>query len=330
MCTAISFLCGDHYFGRTLDQDRSFGEGVVVVPRKYALKYRKTESMNEHFAIIGMGIVQDEFPLLFEGTNEQGLSMAGLNFPGNAYYFEPDSEKVNVAPFELIPWILGQCNNVEEAQRLLQGINICDIAFSADMPLTPLHWMISDKNKSIVLETTALEGLKIYTNPVGILTNNPPFPIQLFQLNQSMGVSAQKPVDRFAPGIALEEYSKGMGALGLPGDNSSISRFVRAAFVKMNSNCPKSEDGAVSQFFHILGSVTQQRGTVITEEGEPYLTQYSSCCNTDTGRYYFVTYENARICYVDLRDYVGGERVIWFSLPKTQDFYKMQANTELF
>ena len=140
----------------------------------------------------------------------------------------------------------------------------------------------------------------IYDNPVGVLTNNPPFDEQLFQLNNYMHLSPKTPKNSFSDKLSLNAYSRGMGALGLPGDLSSQSRFVRAAFVKMNSLSGNSENESVSQFFHILGAVDQQRGCCEVGEGKYEITIYTSCCNADKGIYYYTTYDNHQITAVNM------------------------------
>ena len=144
------------------------------------------------------------------------------------------------------------------------------------------------------------DGLKVYDNPVGILTNNPPFDRQLFNLNNYMNLSPKQPRNRFSEQLPLSTYCLGMGGLGLPGDLSSMSRFVRAAFTKMNSVSGDSEEESVSQFFHILGSVDQQRGCSEDENGKYEITLYTSCCNAATGTYYYTTYNNHQITAVDM------------------------------
>ena len=183
MCTCVSYRTRDHYFGRNLDLEFSYQESVTITPRNYPLPFRKKETIASHYALIGMAFVQDGYPLYYDATNEVGLSMAGLNFPHYAHFEKPiEDGKDNIAPFEFIPWILSQCKSVKEAKNLLSHLRLSDIAYSSSLPITPLHWMISDKEESIVVESVK-EGLKVYENPVGVMTNNPPFPIQLFRLN---------------------------------------------------------------------------------------------------------------------------------------------------
>lgn len=318
MCTAISFTTKDHYFGRNLDLEYSYIETVTITPRNYPLLFRKKESLNTHYAMIGIAYVHNGYPLYYDATNEMGLSMAALNFPGNADYKPEISEKDNITPFEFIPWILGQCSTVKDAKVLLDKINLLEEHYNNKLPLSPLHWMISDRESSITVESVK-DGLKIYENPVGVLTNNPTFDMQLFHLNNYMNLSPQKPENCFSDKVKLERYSNGMGALGMPGDWSSQSRFVKTAFTKLNSVCGTSEEESVSQFFHILGSVEHQRGCVDMGNNLYEITLYSSCCNTDKGIYYYRTYENSQITAVDMfRENLDEDKVITYPLIKEQ------------
>ncbi len=299
MCTAATYLTRDFYFGRTLDYERSFGEQVVVTPRRFPFHWRAGGEMTEHYALIGMACVQGGYPLYYDAVNERGLCMAGLNFVGNAVYHPVVPERENVASFELIPWLLGQCATVREARERLRRVNVSDEPFGAGMPASALHWMIADREACLVLESTAA-GVQVYDNPAGVLTNNPPFPMQLFALNNYRALSPRPVENRFGGGLELAEYSRGMGAMGLPGDPSSQSRFVRAAFVRANARSGEDEDASVSQFFHILGAVEQTRGCCELADGSCEITLYTSCCNADRGVYYYTTYDNRQITAVDM------------------------------
>ena len=299
MCTAATYQTKDFYFGRTLDHDNSYAEEVTVTPRKFPLKFRHWGTVDTHYAIIGMAHVLDDYPLYFDAVNERGLAMAGLNFVGYAAYGKPEAGQDNIAQFEFLPWVLAQCSTVQDVRELLKKVNITDTAFSDSLPPAQLHWIIADHHEAITVECVR-EGLRVYDNPVGVLTNNPPFDEQLFQLNNYMHLSAKAPENTFSEKIKLNLYSRGMGALGLPGDLSSQSRFVRAAFVKLNSVSGSSEAESVSQFFHILNSVDQPRGCCDVGEGKFETTVYTSCCNTDKGIYYYTTYGNHQITAVHL------------------------------
>lgn len=323
MCTAATYKTNDFYFGRTLDYEFSYGDEIAITPRNYPINFRGAGTLNKHYAIIGMAHIADGFPLYYDAINEKGLGMAGLNFVGNAVYCEEKSGKDNIAQFEFILWILSKCSSVDEAKELLKNINITNTQFSKDLPCAQLHWIIADKSGAITVESVK-DGLKIYDNPAGVLTNNPPFDEQMFNLNNYMNLSPKNPKNSFCEALPLKAYSRGMGALGLPGDLSSQSRFVRVAFTKLNSISGSSEEESVSQFFHILGSVDQQRGCCEVENGKYEITIYTCCCNADRGIYYYTTYDNHQISAVDMhRENLDSSDVIRYS-PITKEQINIQ------
>ncbi|MCI9642601.1 MAG: choloylglycine hydrolase family protein [Eubacterium sp.] len=318
MCTAATYKTKDFYFGRNLDYDFSYGDEVTITPRNFELKFREEKSIENHYAMIGMAHVAEDCPLYYDAVNEKGLGMAGLNFVDNAVYRESADDKDNITHFELITWILSQCATVREAKNLVERINILNTPFNDELPLAQLHWIISDRDASVTVESVEA-GIRIYENPVGILTNNPPFDMQMFALNNYMNVSAKPPENKFSKVLNLKEYSRGMGALGLPGDLSSQSRFVRAAFVKMNSVSGDSEQESVSQLFHILHSVDQQRGCCDLGNGQYEITIYTSCCNADKGIYYYTAYNNHQITAVDIhKENLNGDKLIRYPLIKEE------------
>ena len=304
MCTAITYSTKNHYFGRNLDLEYSYQETVTITPRNYPFNFRNGKQLKNHYALIGMAYVFNDYPLYYDAINEKGLGMAGLNFPSNAFYGPLQNDKDNIAPFEFIPWVLSQCSNLKEAQELLSRINIANINFSDDLVASPLHWIISDKEGSIT---------------VGILTNNPTFDIHLFNLNNYMNLSTKPPINNFSNKLNFDIYSRGMGALGLPGDLSSLSRFIKATFTKMNSISLDTESSSISQFFHILSSVEQQRGCVDMGDDKYEITIYSSCCNLDKGIYYYKTYDNSQIIGINMyNENLDGKFLINYDLIKNQ------------
>lgn len=298
MCTAVCYRNNASYFGRNLDLYRGYGEKVVITPRNYEINMRCERPIRSHYAMIGMATVAEDFPLYYEATNEKGLSMAGLNFPENAVYYHFLEGRDNITPFEFIPWILAQCSCIEEAKMLLCKINLVNIDFSEQLPLSPLHWMISDKKCSIAVEPLK-NGIKIYDDPFEVLTNNPPFAFHQTNVSHYMGLSVGQASSHFRESIPVKNYSLGLGAWGLPGDFSSASRFIRALFVKENSVSKHDEKSNVNQFFHILNSVAMPKGCVRATGGFEY-TRYSSCCNADSGIYYYTTYDHLEPISIDM------------------------------
>lgn len=282
MCTALSLNTRYHYFGRTLDIDRSYGEEVCILPRSFPIIFSEAGELKRHSAIIGMASVANGTPLFYDAVNEHGLAMAGLNFPENAVYFSSEGKKTGVASYELIAWVLCHCKTTEEAKKHLSDVVVTNARAHAELPPTPLHWMVSDERESIVVEQTA-DGLGIYENAVGVLTNAPAFPSQIEKLYRYKALSNAKD-----------------GAVGLPGDSSSSSRFVRAAFGRRYSICEGDEISSVGQFFHLMSSVEVANGLCKADGEDWHKTVYTSCISTSQGRYYYTTYGNRRISCVDM------------------------------
>lgn len=304
MCTATTYKTHAAYFGRNLDYEFSYGESITITPRHFPFAFRHAGTINSHYAIIGVAYVAPDpsghnFPLYYDAINEAGLGIAGLLFAGNAAFRSLAPEHDNIAQFEIIPWILGQCRNIVEAKACIAKMNFVDTPFSTQFPPSELHWMLDDGKDCIVLEVVA-DGVKVYDNPAGVLTNNPPFPEQLFQLNNYQSLSPTNPTNTFAPNLPLKNYSRGLGGIGLPGDLSSQSRFVKATFTRAHSLSQPDELSSVSQFFHILHSVDQQRGCSALGDDKYETTIYSSCYNLNQGICYYTTYDNHQISAVNL------------------------------
>jgi len=298
MCTAITYSHNNFYFGRNLDFENSFDEKIVITGRSFPFFLRNSKKIESHYAIIGMGIVSDNFPLYFDAVNEFGLCMAGLLFPEAAHFRKSNPCKNNIASFELIPYVLSLCKNLTEAKKLLQNANITDENFSNEYHATPLHWIISDKTGSVTVESVK-DGLYLHDNPVGVLTNSPDFPSQMANL------------DKYIKDSLCPDEKK------LPGDFSSEARFVRAAYTKLSSFSEDSEQSCVSQVFRILESVQRTRGCTRKDENKLVKTHYSSCINADKQIYYYTTHDNMGIGAVELGESdSNSDRVFIFPLEK--------------
>lgn len=320
MCTALTLEMKDFYFGRNMDIEYSFGERIVVVPREYSLKFKKMPEIKTHYALFGMAAVVNDTPLFAEAVNEKGVCVAGLNFPEFARYEKEEVEgKLNIAPYEIIPFLLSQCENVDDAVLLIKDLNIMEIPFEKNIPISYLHFIVSDKNKSVVLEQTA-DGLKVFDNPYGVLTNNPPFDFHLNNVRQYMRISPLQPTNCIAPKLNVKPFSQGFGGLGLPGDFTPASRFVKTVFLKYNSVCDDNENSSVAQFFHILDGVAFVRGAVVTPSNQNDITLYSCCVNVSKFVYYYKTYDNNQICAVIMNEEnMNGSEIFVYELEKSQN-----------
>ena len=299
MCTSLfigSEKRGKHsLFGRNMDIEAHFGETVVITPRAYPFHLRCLPDEKTHYAIIGMATIREGFPLYADAMNEKGLCMSGLHFPGNAVYTPrekvPDGIR-RVAPFELVPYLLGTCGTVQEVKAVLQSAVIVDVPFSNILPNTPLHWHIAAPDGAVILEAVA-DGLRIYDDTVGVLTNNPPYPFHVTNLRRYAGLS-ENPLpeegsdrQKTHPG---ETYDLGVGLVGLPGDATSPARFVRCATLKRLTAWESlTHNEALGQFFRLLGAVAVPYGVVLTKEGACHATRYSCCMDTETMTYHVLT-----------------------------------------
>ena len=318
MCTAISITNGDHYFGRTLDLEYSLNESIVITPRHFPFNFRHKNTVKDHYAIIGTAIVCDEYPLYYDAVNEAGLCMAGLKFSPPEQCFTPSPDINNVETFELIPWVLSTCQTTVQARKKLECTHILSNNFNRQFSAAPLHWIISDKTTSVTVEMSS-DGTKIYDNPIGVLTNDPSFEYQMTNLNNYINLTAHTPQNRFCKNVQLTTYSKGMGAIGLPGDVSSVSRFVRVAFTKLNSICEQNGQENISQFFHTLDTVAQVRGCVRLENEKYEITVYTSCYNADKGICYYTTYNNRQISAVDMhKENLNSDMLLSYKMNKEQ------------
>ncbi len=304
MCTAV-YDNKNQLFGRTLDLEYSYNEAVIITPQKFMVSLRREKPFSTQYAIIGMGIQREKFPLYYDAVNAAGLAMAGLNFPRSAQYFEEKQGKLNLAPFELLPYILGQCKNVDEAMPFLKKLNVCNISFSKDYPVTPLHWILADKIRCIVIESVR-EGLTIYENNIGVMTNEPPFWYHQTRLEDFSRLSVNE---------NGKAYTRGLASYGLPGDFSSVSRFVRASFLLKNSLV---KGNAITSFYKTLDNVSVPCGAIVLQNGKTVITQYSSCMDMANGVYYYKTYGNSRICGVRLSK-EKADSLISYPLAERQD-----------
>ncbi len=319
MCTALTLKKGNLcVFGRNMDLEYEWGQQVVVTPRNFIWPMRFLPKMRQKYAIIGMAMPYKDsengghdYPLYAEAANEKGLACAGLNFPANAYYPDPGKTKkekgqlIEITPYEVVHWVLANFSSVKEVKKFFNEntIAIVNKPISKEVGITTLHFIVSDKDGAFVFEP-CVDGVKYYDNPLGILSNNPTFDWQLTNLSyyQNLCNSQNFPSDcKF-----MESASgQGFGGLGLPGDVTPPSRFIRTVFYKTYSVPEENIESLVNEHFHILSSVEMIKGSVIvgkTKDNKPIydITLYSSCIDLNKMVYFYKTYWNSQINAVDM------------------------------
>ncbi|HDR6217922.1 MULTISPECIES: choloylglycine hydrolase [Bacillus] len=303
MCTSLTLQTknGQHLFARTMDFTLDFNQEVIIIPRRYQWNNITGENIKAKQAVVGMGINYQGRVILADGVNESGMTCATLYFPGFATYSNSiDDNKTNLAPFDFVAWSLTQFNSVEELKKSVESISFLDISLSVLGVTPPLHWILADKRgECIVLEPT-IEGLKIYDNPLGVMTNSPEFNWHLQNLRQYIGLKSQPYAPTQWGDVSLSAFGQGSGSMGLPGDFTPPSRFVRAAYSKQNIQGGDNEEEGVSAVFHILSNCELPKGGVITEEGIIDNTIYTSAMCMESGIYYYHTYDCRQIIAIHL------------------------------
>ena len=322
MCTGLALETKDglHLFGRNMDIEYSFNQSIIFIPRNFkCVNKSNKKELTTKYAVLGMGTIFDDYPTFADGMNEKGLGCAGLNFPVYVSYSKEDIEgKTNIPVYNFLLWVLANFSSVEEVKEELKNANIVDIPISENIPNTTLHWMISDiTGKSIVVEQTK-EKLNVFDNNIGVLTNSPTFDWHVANLNQYVGLRYNQ-VPEFKLGDqSLTALGQGTGLVGLPGDFTPASRFIRVAFLRdaMIKNDKDSID--LIEFFHILNNVAMVRGSTRTVEEKSDLTQYTSCMCLEKGIYYYNTYENNQINAIDMnKENLDGNEIKTYKYNKT-------------
>lgn len=322
MCTGLALETKDglHLFGRNMDIEYSFNQSIIFIPRNFkCVNKSNKKELTTKYAVLGMGTIFDDYPTFADGMNEKGLGCAGLNFPVYVSYSKEDIEgKTNIPVYNFLLWVLANFSSVEEVKKALKNANIVDIPISENIPNTTLHWMISDiTGKSIVVEQTK-EKLNVFDNNIGVLTNSPTFDWHVANLNQYVGLRYNQ-VPEFKLGDqSLTALGQGTGLVGLPGDFTPASRFIRVAFLRdaMIKNDKDSID--LIEFFHILNNVAMVRGSTRTVEEKSDLTQYTSCMCLEKGFYYYNTYENNQINAIDMnKENLDGNEIKTYKYNKT-------------
>ena len=304
MCTALSFIGGRRFLARNLDHTDSFSEGIAVLPRGYRHPCEIIPTFDSRYAIVGIASVIDGEPLIFDGMNEHGLAIAGLNLPYSTRLFrrenihsahqtaKPTSQAKDSNPkerhlipsFDFMRRILAAFGTVSELRENISSVSLTDEPPRIGIPSPTLHYLVSDGVSSLTLEHTD-DKITVYDNPLGVLTNEPPFPCQLSRLESLLPLSPTNPPPRILSDTRISPLSEGLGAVGLPGDFSSPSRFLRAAYIK--EHLPSYSDISSTRvaIFELLDAVSIPDGAVDTGGGRFMRTRYSSIMDQSTLTY---------------------------------------------
>ncbi len=312
MCTAITLTLDEsqHVLGRNYDWNTIYNPAIILTPRNYIYTNKITkETIAVKYALLGMNIQYEPTSFYVDGVNEKGLSCCVLSLAGHSSWNDQMIEgKENIISYDVIFWILANFATLEEVKEGVKRLNIYASSEDIFSSMVDIHWIVADKSgKSIVIEKTQ-KKLTVYNNKIGVLTNAPTFDFQLNNLNRYINLETIQPQPVKWGEQILKADSHGYGLIGLPGDFSSPSRFIRAAFLRNHVRI-NQDNNAIIQSFHILENLSVATGInrFIGDEAnlEPYTsclaTQYTSCMDLDNLIYYYRTYHNPQILAIDFK-----------------------------
>ncbi len=312
-CTAIRLIAADGtvIYARTMEFAIDIHSDIITVPRGFARTGSTPTGENglkwsSKYAAVGTNGVG--LPFIFDGVNEKGLAIGLLYFPGSVGYmkFNAADTSQTLAPWEIGSWILENCATVEEVRQGLEKLVVPEVVYKPWGFSPPVHYVIHDASgKSIVIEY--IDGkLHIHEDPLGVLTNSPTFDWHMTNLRNYVNFSLANVPPVQVGSVKLTGFGQGTGMLGLPGDFTPPSRFVRAVAFTTSVLTPTNGTAAMLEAFHILNNFDIPKGAARDEHKDEHgnivadYTLWTGASDLKAKRYYFRTYENSQIRSVDL------------------------------
>ncbi len=312
-CTGIRLSAADGsvIHARTLEFGFDIQSSVLVVPRGYARTATTPDGKpgmkwTSKYAVVGASGAG--LPYIFDGHNEKGLAVGTFYFPDTPQYMPYNGAEASksLAPWELGSWLLENFASVDEVKANIGKVTVPAVYFSDWKMVPPVHHIVHDASgKSITVEY--LNGkLTVTDNPLGVLTNAPTFDWHMTNLRNYVNLSPKDLSEKQFGPIKVSPTGIGSGLLGMPGDMTPPSRFVRAAAFSQSLYPSDTGYAAVLQAFHLLNNFDIPHGAARTLErdakGNPMAdyTLWTSANDLKAKRFYFRTFENSQIRMVDL------------------------------
>jgi choloylglycine hydrolase len=309
-CTGVRLVAADGAVvcGRTMEFGQQLDSNLIVIPRHLAMHGtaplgKLGLAWETQYGAVGMnGLGQT---VLVDGMNEKGLAGGIFYMPGYAQYQDVTAAEYahTLAPWELLTWILTRCATVDEVRAALAEIKVASVVFG-DWNIVPgVHYSINDAaGNALVIEY--LDGKPVVRdNPVGVITNAPEFDWHLKNLSNYLNLKPTNVPAFHWENLKISPMGQGSGMLGLPGDFTPPSRFVRAAVLSRAVTSGENGPRAVEQLFHVLDSFEIPLGDVRdagAAESTYELTQWTTAADTRNRAYYFHTYNNRRLRRIEL------------------------------
>ena len=316
-CTGISLTTtdGTSIHARTIEWGSGpLGSKLILAPRGAVItshlpKQKSGITWTNRYGYVGISLVEDS--IIGEGLNEAGLNAGLFYFPGYGSLapFDPQKTENSVADVDLVRWFLGRCSTVAEVRDALAHVTVAPVHLDeSDRPSPTAHWRVTDaKGGSIVIEIVDGGTVHVYDNKVGLITNSPDFPWHVAHLNTLINIQSGTTPPRKMGDHQIFSFGAGTAALGLPGDYSPSSRFLRAAFFRDNAPPMKTTLEAVSQAFHILSNFDIPLGTVFGPEQRsdipdmPSATHWTAVSDPNELKFYYRTMHDGRVKRIDLK-----------------------------
>lgn len=320
MCTAITLKSNDnhHFLARNYDFTPGSKLMMALAPRNFPYMNKLTKKkIPSKYAVLGMSVSDEGYFLFADGVNEKGLACSILNLPGyTSWNHQAIEGKENILPYDVTFWMVANFATVKELKAGLKNLNIVAPLDNPDALATQVHWIVSDSTgECIVIEKTK-DSFRAYNNKVGVLTNSPTFDWHLINLNRYINISDKQSGEVKWGSQLLAPCSQGFGGLGLPGDYSSPSRFVKASFLRNHVNLDFGSESGILECFHILESVAMLRGIVQDHSNDCFITLYTSCMCLDTKVYYYSTYNSPQIYAIDMKkENLDGNELKFYPYP---------------
>ena len=312
-CTGIQLSAADGtvVHARTLEFAIDLNSDVIVVPRGYvrtgtAPGGKEGLKWKAKYASVGANGVG--LPFIFDGVNEKGLAVGLFYFPGSAGYMKFDAADADktVAPWELGSWMLENFATVQEVRENIGRIVVPEVIFEAWGFAPPVHYVVQDASGQCIVVEYVGGKLQVHDNPLGVLTNSPTFDWHMTNLRNYVNFSMTNVPPVKVGSITLEPFGQGSGMLGLPGDFTPPSRFVRAVAFSTSAFPSKTGEEAVLEAFHILNQFDIPKGAAREEHKDAHgniqadYTLWTSAIDLKAKQFFFRTYENSQIRMVDL------------------------------
>lgn len=326
MCTSITFKTDDHVnmLARTMDFALLLAPVMTVIPRNFSWQsiYERV-SPEPQFAFAGLSRSFDGENYVFaDGINEAGLACAVLYFPGYASYTNSVAEgKDNLAPHEVVQWILTSFNNLDAVKTAVMNVNLVETPLPFLGTTPPLHWIVTDESGASIVIEPLEDGIKVYDNPIGVMTNSPDFNWHLTNIRNYIGIRPKQLDDITVNGVTFKPFGQAAGTFGLPGDFTPPARFIRTVFNRNAMRKITGEEEAIKAVYHILANVDIPRGSVITAQDSYDFTQHTSCMVCQSRTYYFKTYDNNQLNKLELmKENLDGSEPLTWPVPKEQNY----------